>query len=92
MAWLFQGGDIDNLQIAPSNPAMKADRNFDDLAPRFQRKVYGGIKGQIRLAVLEKDLTDPPQQDLRKGEQRVLEYLIHLPFPPNLRRKTPQVP
>ncbi|WDP91902.1 MAG: methyltransferase domain-containing protein [Desulfobacter sp.] len=35
---------------------MKNDRNFDDLAPRFRRKVYGGLKGRIRLAVLEKDL------------------------------------
>ncbi|MCG8426080.1 MAG: methyltransferase domain-containing protein [Chromatiales bacterium] len=32
------------------------DRNFDDLAERFQRKVYGGLKGQIRLAVLWRDL------------------------------------
>ncbi len=41
---------------------METDRNFDDLAPRFRRKVYGGLKGQIRLAVLEKDLREfyPP--------------------------------
>ena len=32
------------------------DRNFDDLAERFQRKVYAGIKGHIRLAVLWRDL------------------------------------
>lgn len=31
------------------------DRNFDDLAARFQRNVYGGLKGRIRLAVLERD-------------------------------------
>ncbi|HCY87585.1 MAG TPA: SAM-dependent methyltransferase [Desulfobacteraceae bacterium] len=35
---------------------METDRNFDDLAPKFRRKVYGGLKGEIRLAVLEKDL------------------------------------
>lgn len=37
---------------------MTNDRNFDDLAHRFQRKVYGGIKGEIRLAVLKRDLTE----------------------------------
>lgn len=31
------------------------DRNFDDLAARFQRNVYGGLKGRIRLAVLQRD-------------------------------------
>lgn len=31
------------------------DRNFDDLAVRFQKNIYGGLKGQIRLAVLERD-------------------------------------
>ena len=35
---------------------MTQDRNFDDLAERFQRKVYGGLKGEIRLAVLWRDL------------------------------------
>lgn len=33
-----------------------ADRNFDDIACHFEKKVYGGLKGQIRLAVLSKDL------------------------------------
>lgn len=38
-------------------PALSTeDRNFDDLAPRFARNVYGGLKGQLRLAVLERDL------------------------------------
>lgn len=37
---------------------MTGDRNFDDLAPRFRRKVYDGLKGQIRLAVLKKDTND----------------------------------
>lgn len=32
------------------------DRNFDDIADHFAHKVYGGLKGQIRLAVLERDL------------------------------------
>nr|WP_010130853.1 methyltransferase [Microbulbifer agarilyticus] len=33
-----------------------ADRNFDDLAARFKKRIYGGLKGDIRLAVLQRDL------------------------------------
>ena len=32
------------------------DRNFDDLADKFARKIYGGLKGDIRLAVIWRDL------------------------------------
>lgn len=32
------------------------DRNFDDIAEHFARKIYGGLKGEIRLAVLDADL------------------------------------
>lgn len=32
------------------------DRNFDDLAHRFRNRIYGGLKGEIRLAVLSRDL------------------------------------
>ena len=32
------------------------DRNFDQLAQRFEQRVYGGLKGEIRLAVLWRDL------------------------------------
>lgn len=34
------------------------DRNFDDLAKRFKKNIYGGLKGDIRLAILERDFTD----------------------------------
>ncbi len=34
------------------------DRNFDDLAKRFQKNIYGGLKGDIRLAVLERDFCE----------------------------------
>ena len=34
------------------------DRNFDDLAERFQKNIYGGLKGEIRLAVLERDFQE----------------------------------
>lgn len=33
-----------------------SDRNFDDLAHRFKRNVYGGLKGDVRLQVLQRDL------------------------------------
>ena len=33
-----------------------SDRNFDDLAHRFRKRIYGGLKGDIRLAVLNRDL------------------------------------
>ena len=32
------------------------DRNFDDLTEKFSRKVYGGLKGDIRLAVIWRGL------------------------------------
>lgn len=34
------------------------DRNFDDLAKRFQKNIYGGLKGEIRLAVLKRDFCE----------------------------------
>ncbi|MDY0069524.1 MAG: methyltransferase domain-containing protein [Porticoccaceae bacterium] len=39
-------------------PALPADRNFDDLAARFRRNVYDRLKGDIRLAVLRRDLAE----------------------------------
>ena len=35
---------------------MNSDRNFDDLVERFERNVYGGRKGAVRLAVLNRDI------------------------------------
>jgi S-adenosylmethionine-dependent methyltransferase len=34
------------------------DRNFDDLALRFQSKIYDSMKGRLRLAVLRQDFND----------------------------------
>lgn len=34
------------------------DRNFDDLAQRFERKVYETLKGKIRLRVLQRDFEE----------------------------------
>lgn len=36
---------------------MTTDRNFDPIADHFAKKVYGGLKGQIRLAVLTRDIS-----------------------------------
>jgi len=36
----------------PNSP----DKNFDALAVRFSKRVYGGLKGDIRLAILWRDL------------------------------------
>lgn len=33
-----------------------SDRNFDDLAERLQKKVYGSFKGKMRLELLREDL------------------------------------
>lgn len=37
------------------------DRNFDPIAEHFTKKVYGGLKGDIRLAVLTKDIQEVVQ-------------------------------
>ncbi|WP_439134105.1 methyltransferase domain-containing protein [Pseudomaricurvus sp.] len=42
----------------PKKQAADVDRNFDDLAHRFKRNVYDRLKGDIRLAVLERDLEE----------------------------------
>lgn len=34
----------------------RTDRNFDTIADHFEKKVYGGLKGEIRLAVLRRDI------------------------------------
>ncbi len=41
-----------------SDTDLAVDRNFDDLASRFQRNVYGGNKGRVRLQVLQKDFAE----------------------------------
>lgn len=51
-----------------------SDRNFDDLAEHFSRKIYGGLKGRIRLAVLTADLT-PVVARLMKARTRPLRIL-----------------
>jgi len=50
------------------------DRNFDDLAHRFRRNVYDQLKGDIRLAVLRRDLAESvPYLAGLAGEKAVVE-------------------
>ncbi|WP_019674105.1 methyltransferase domain-containing protein [Psychrobacter lutiphocae] len=42
--------------------SISEDRNFDPITEHFAKKVYGGLKGEIRLAVLKRDLTDVVKQ------------------------------
>ncbi len=44
----------DNIQMAEQ--ALRVDRSFDDVADHFEKKVYGGLKGDIRLAILRRDI------------------------------------
>lgn len=40
----------------PVQENTRVDRNFDVVADHFEKKVYGGLKGEIRLAVLRRDI------------------------------------
>jgi S-adenosylmethionine-dependent methyltransferase len=55
----------------------KSDRNFDDLAHRFKKNIYGGLKGDIRLAVLMRDcnahLAITPFVSFSKKQWRILD-------------------
>ena len=39
-----------------NQPDTRTDRSFDTIADHFKKKVYGGLKGDIRLAVLRRDI------------------------------------
>jgi len=54
---------------------MTNDRNFDDLAKRFKRNVYGGLKGDIRQAVIKRDFEEfiPGILSVPAPRQRVLD-------------------
>lgn len=56
-----------------------ADRNFDGLAERFKKNVYGGLKGDIRLAVLKRDFAEhlpiAPFAEQPCAEQKPLRIL-----------------
>ena len=57
--------DINNIAVVDSTENMttqaveevtRIDRSFDAIADHFEKKVYGGLKGDIRLAVLRRDI------------------------------------
>lgn len=48
-----------------------SDRNFDDIADKFSRNIYGTTKGKIRQAVIWEDL----QQLLTLFPNRTLRIL-----------------
>lgn len=45
---------VDNSIVLPQEE--RTDRSFDAIADHFEKKVYGGLKGEIRLAVLRRDV------------------------------------
>lgn len=49
-----------NLSIPTEDK--RADRSFDAIADHFEKKVYGGLKGEIRLAVLRRDIFEYSSQ------------------------------
>ncbi|MBZ1392317.1 methyltransferase domain-containing protein [Psychrobacter pacificensis] len=52
-----QNNQLDlNQATAPEDT--RADRSFDTIADHFEKKVYGGLKGEIRLAVLRRDIVE----------------------------------
>ena len=62
-------------KLNPKKQAADVDRNFDDLAKRFKRNVYDRLKGDIRLAVLERDLQEFIPAELLNAERplRILD-------------------
>lgn len=50
------------------------DRNFDAVADHFEQKVYGGLKGTIRLAVLRRDIFEYVEK-MRQTLGRPLQIL-----------------
>ena len=52
----------------------RRDRSFDAIADHFEKKVYGGLKGEIRLAVLRRDIFEYSAQ-LSKSLGRPLRVL-----------------
>ncbi len=48
------------------------DRNFDDIAEKFSRNIYGTTKGQLRQAILWQDL-DHVLAEMGPQKLRVLD-------------------
>lgn len=50
-----------------------SDRNFDDLADRFEQRIYGRRKGKIRQVVIERDLLETIPIIKKQNPLRVLD-------------------
>lgn len=61
--------------MVKKNPDIHRDKNFDDLASKFKRKVYGNLKGRIRLAVLKADLKEFFPRSLESNSDNPLHIL-----------------
>ena len=46
----------ENVTVQALKEDVRTDRSFDAIADHFEKKVYGGLKGEIRLAVLRRDI------------------------------------
>ncbi len=67
--------NIKNQEKEPIKPEDKrTDRSFETIADHFEKKVYGGLKGEIRLAVLRRDIFGYAEQ-LRQKLGRPLRIL-----------------
>lgn len=54
---------VDSVEQVTQEPEdARTDRNFDPIADHFEKKVYGGLKGEIRLAVLRRDIFEYSEQ------------------------------
>lgn len=67
--------DVASGAVAMTGQGSRQDRNFDDLAEQFSRRVYGGTKGWIRLQLLERDLREglPALYDPQAPRVRILD-------------------
>lgn len=61
-------------QPSEASGDIRTDRSFDAIADHFEKKVYGGLKGDIRLAVLRRDIFEYSAQ-MSKSLGRPLRIL-----------------
>lgn len=62
------------------------DRNFDDIAEKFSRNIYGTTKGMIRQAVVWQDITELltqlPPRPLRILDAAAVRVIWHANWRP----------
>ncbi|MBI9073289.1 MAG: methyltransferase domain-containing protein [Melioribacteraceae bacterium] len=56
-----------------SNVEKVCDKNFDSLIERFEKKVYGSAKGDLRLELIKKDYEDFLPDVLKNSGQHILD-------------------